>query len=69
MAIPEKLEYIEETKELIRQKIESTKQNTYNIPFSNYANLIDNIPNCGSFPKQDIQRFTLQAINISGEQA
>ena len=69
MGIPEKLEYLEETKNLIKEKIESTGQSTYKVPFKDYANLINNIPNCGSFPKEDIQRLTIQTINISGEKA
>lgn len=69
MDIPEKLGYLEETKLLIKQKIDSTGQNTYKVPLSNYANLINNIPNCGAFPQSDIQRLTIQAINISGEKA
>ena len=69
MGIPEKLDYLKETKNLIKEKIDSTGQNTNRVPFSNYANLINNIPNCGSFPQSDIQRMILQTINISGEKA
>lgn len=69
MGLPEKLGYLETTKSLIRQKINSTGQNTYRVPFDNYANLINNIPNCGAFPQSNIQELTIQAINISGEKA
>lgn len=69
MAIPDKLDYVQETKVLISNKIASTGQNIQGVPFRNYANLIENIPNTGAISKQQINDLTELVINISGEKA
>lgn len=69
MAIPDKLDYIQETKALISNKIASTGQNTKGVPFRDYTNLIENIPNTGAISEQQINDLTELVINISGEKA
>lgn len=66
--IPEKLDYILETKELIKEKLDSTGQDT-SVSFREYSDLIKNIPNTGAISYDDIDKFTRQAIEISGEKA
>lgn len=66
--IPEKLNYIIETKTVIKDKIAKTNQDT-NVPFRDYTNLIRNIPNTGAMSYDDIDRLTRIAIGISGEKA
>lgn len=67
--INSKVKYLEETKSLIKKKIDSTGQNTTNVTFRNYVSLIKNIPNTGAITYDDIDKFTKQAIKISGEKA
>ena len=66
--IPEKLEYLETTKALIKNKIESTGQNA-DVPLSEFPELIRNIPNTGAITYSQIDEFTRQAIEINGEKA
>ena len=66
--IPEKLEYLETTKTLIKNKIESTGQNV-DVPLSKFPELIRNIPNTGAITYDQIDEFTRQAIEINGEKA
>lgn len=67
-ALPDKLNYIKETKTQIAEKIKSTGQDT-NVPFRQYADLIKEIPNLGALSQDDINMLTELTINISGEKA
>lgn len=66
--IPKKLNYMIETKTVIKDKIDKTNQNT-DVPFRSYADLIRNIPNTGAMSYNDIDSLTRIAIGISGEKA
>lgn len=67
-AIPQKLDYLMETKLKIKDKIDQTFQDT-NVPFDEYPNLIKNIPNTGAITPAQIDTFTRLAISINGENA
>lgn len=67
-ALPDKLKYIQDTKNQIGNKIKSTGQDT-NVPFRQYANLIKEIPNLGALSQEDINKLTELTIDISGEKA
>ena len=67
-ALPDKLKYIQDTKNQIGNKIKSTGQDT-NVPFRQYADLIKEIPNLGVLSQEDINRLTELTIDISGEKA
>lgn len=68
MAVPEKLDGVKATKLNIRNVLNTTNQNTA-VPFRQYPNLISNIPNTGAMSADDVNRLTMMAINISGEEA
>lgn len=66
--IPDKLDYINETKEQIKTLLNSTGQDT-EVPFSKYPSLVSNIPNTGAISYDEINVLTELAIQISGERA
>lgn len=68
MSIPDKLTHVKEVKKSIEEKIQSTGQDT-NVPFREYANLIDNIPNTGAITPDQVNELTELSIEISGEKA
>ena len=67
-ALPDKLNYIKETKTQIADKIKSTGQDT-NVPFRQYADLIKEIPNLGALSQEDINKLTELTIDLSAEKA
>lgn len=68
MSIPDKLTHVKEVKKSIEEKIQSTGQDT-NVPFREYANLVDNIPNTGAITPDQVNELTELSIEISGEKA
>lgn len=68
MAITDKLNYISNVKKDFRERLDATGQST-SIPFRQFTNLIDNIPNTGAITPDQVDEFTRYAIEISGEKA
>lgn len=68
MAIPDKLMHAIEIKKVLKEELDKTGQET-NIPFRQYAQLIENIPNTGAITPEQIDQLTKLAIEISGEEA
>lgn len=68
MAIPDKLNYIANVKKEFKERLDTTGQST-DVPFRQYTNLIDNIPNTGAITLDQVDEFTRLAIEISGEKA
>lgn len=68
MAIPDKLNYIANVKKEFKERLDATGQST-DIPFRQYVNLIENIPNTGAITPDQVDEFTRYAIEISGEKA
>jgi len=68
MAIPDKLTHLIELKKVLKGELDKTGQET-NIPFRQYSQLIENIPNMGAITPEQIDELTRLAIEISGEEA
>lgn len=68
MAIPDKLTHAIEVKKTLKEALDKTGQET-NIPFRQYTQLIENIPNTGAITPEQIDELTRLAIEISGEEA
>lgn len=66
--IPDKIDYLNITKDLIKDKLDSTGQDT-NVPLSKYSDLIRNIPNTGAISYNQIDALTNLTIKINGEKA
>ena len=68
MAIADKLNHVKEVKQGLKETLDKTNQDT-NVPFRQYSNLIENIPNTGAITYNQIDELTRLAIKISGEKA
>lgn len=66
--IPKKLNNIFEIKNQISDKLKNVGLDT-NIPFRQYSNLIEQIPESGAITLDELDYCTELAINISGEKA
>ena len=66
--IPDKIDYLNITKDLIKDKLDSTGQDT-NVPLSKYYDLIRNIQNTGAISYNQIDDLTNLTIKINGEKA
>ena len=66
--IPDKIDYLNITKDLIKDKLDSTGQDT-NVPLSKYSDLIRNIPNTGAISYNQIDDLTNLTIKINKKKA
>lgn len=66
--IPKKLNNIFEIKNQISDKLKNVGLDT-NIPFRQYSNLIEQIPESGAITLDELDYCTELTINISGEKA
>lgn len=66
--IPKRLDNIIDIKNKINTKLKDVGLDT-NIPFRQYSDLIEQIPNSGAITLDEIDYCTNLAINISGEKA
>lgn len=67
--VEDRLNYLEETKGLIKQSIANFDNTiTNNTPFSEYPNYIQNIINNSIIPQSELDALVIEAININGEE-
>ena len=69
MHIVDKLRNVSNVKQELSSQLSRLGQDTSNVKFRNYSNLIENIPSSSVISQSNIDNFVIKTININGENA